>query len=194
MAQLVVKGKNLDVSEPLYTYVEKKFGKLDRHLDKITAVTVELSKEPRKSSNDRQVVQVTMQVNGQILRAEEASSDMYAAVDVVVDKLERSIERYKSKLYRKDTIRKTRRDAARVADKEAAAAEALEAAVEDATEGGITHTKRFQIKPMSPDEATEQMELLGHDFYIFYHPDAAVVSVVYKRRNGGYGLLIPELA
>jgi len=192
MAQMVVKGKNVEVSEPLHAYVEKKLGKLDRHLDKITSLTVELSTEPKKASNERQVVQVTMQVNGQILRAEEASSDMYAAVDAVADKLERSIERYKSKHYRKDDIRKSRRKAAQVMAAEDAAAEDVEVAEE--AQSGITHTKRFPIKPMSAEEATEQMELLGHDFYIFYNEDTAGASVVYKRRNGTYGLLIPEPA
>lgn len=195
MAQLVVKGKNLDVSQPLHSYVEKKIGKLDHHLDKITAVTVELSKEARKASNERQVVQVTMQLNGQTLRAEETSADMYAAIDVVIDKLERSLERYKSKLYRKDTIRKERREKARIVSHEEALAEAAEVGAAEgiSDESGITHTKRFQIKPMSADEATEQMELLGHDFYIFYNEDTAGVCVVYKRRTGTYGLLIPEL-
>jgi putative sigma-54 modulation protein len=196
MAQLVVKGKNVDVSEPLHTYVEKKIGKLDHHLDKITAVTVELSKESHKASNDRQVVQVTMQLNGQTLRAEESSADMYAAIDVVVDKLERSLERYKSKFYRKDTIRKTRREEARMASQQEAVAAAVQEAVAAGETGdsGITHTKRFQIKPMSADEATDQMELLGHDFYLFLNEDTAGVCVVYKRKSGSYGLLIPESA
>jgi putative sigma-54 modulation protein len=193
MVQMVVKGKNIDIPEPLHAYVEKKLGKLDRHFEKITAMTVELSSEPKKSSNDRQVVEVTMQVNGQILRAEEASQDMFAAVDAVVDKLERIIERYKSKLYRKDDIRKTRREA-RLVEQEAATAPVLDDSEEDEDTAGITHTKRFQIKPMSPAEATEQMELLGHDFYVFYNQDTSSVAVVYKRRNGTYGLLIPELA
>jgi putative sigma-54 modulation protein len=188
MAQMVVKGKSIEVSEGLRDYVEKKLGKLEGHLDKITAITVELAAEQRKTTNNRQVVQVTMQVNGQILRAEEASSDMYAAVDIVVEKLQRSIERYKSKLYRKDDIRKNRREKARLQEANAAGADEM------VEESGITHTKRFQIKPMSPQEATEQMELLGHDFYIFYNQDTTGVSVVYKRTNGSYGLLIPEMA
>jgi putative sigma-54 modulation protein len=188
MAQIVVKGKNIEVSEPLRDYVEKKLGKLESHMDKITTIAVELSAEQHKTTNSRQVVQVTMQVNGQIIRAEEASSDMYAAVDVVLEKLRRSLERYKSKLYRKDDIRKNRREKARMLEASAAAeAEAGE-------ETGISRVKRFQIKPMSPDEAAEQMELLGHDFYLFYDQEAAAVSLVYKRKNGSYGLLIPELA
>jgi putative sigma-54 modulation protein len=192
MAQMVVKGKNLDVPEPLHAYVEKKLGKLDRHLDKITSLTVELSAESTKASNDRQVVQVTMQVNGQILRAEEASSDMYGAVDAVAGKLQRSIERYKSKHYRKNDIRMSRRRAAQEREAEVATVANIEEAAD--LEAGITHTKRFPIKPMSAAEATEQMELLGHDFYIFYDQDTEGVSVVYKRRNGTYGLLIPEPA
>jgi putative sigma-54 modulation protein len=188
MSQMVVKGKNIEISEPLHSYVEKKLSKLDRHFDGITAMTVELSAEPRKSSNNGQVVQVTMQVNGQILRAEEASADMFMAVDSVVEKLERSIERYKSKLHRKDDIRKSRREEARNVEMAPVMTDA-----EISEDTGITHTKHFPIKPMSPREATEQMELLGHDFYLFYNEDTTNVSVVYKRRNGTYGLLIPEM-
>jgi putative sigma-54 modulation protein len=132
------------------------------------------------------VVQVTMLVNGQTLRAEEASPDMYSAVDIVVEKLERSIERYKSKLYRKDDIRKTRREARVQSESEAAGGPEI------ADETGITRVKRFPVKPMSPQEATEQMELLGHDFYVFLNQESSNVSVVYKRTNGSYGLLIPE--
>ena len=190
MAQIFVKGKNIEVSEPLRDYVEKKLSKLEGHLDKITAINVELSTEQRKGTNSRQVVQVTMSLNGQIIRAEETSPDMYAAVDLVLEKLQRSLERYKSRLYRKDDIRKTRREMARQMEA-AATAEAEAAAFEEA---GIMRTKRFPIKPMSPEEATEQMELLGHDFYVFYDQDNSSVSVVYRRRNGTYGLLIPELA
>lgn len=189
MSQVVIKGKNIDIPEPLYDYVEKKMGKLDRHLEKITAITVELSAEARKAVSDRQVVQVTMLVNGQILRAEESAADMFVAVDAAVDKLQRSAERYKAKLYRRAGIRKSRKEHER--SMEAPAPPAEEGELED---DGINHTKRFPIKPMSPAEATEQMELLGHDFYIFYNEDTDGVNVVYKRRAGGYGLLIPELA
>ena len=189
MATIVVKGKNIDVSEPMHTYVEKKLGKLDHHMDKISSVTVELSTEPRKGDNNGQVVQVTMHLNGQILRAEEASSDMYTSIDAVVEKLERSVERYKSKLYRKDDIRKSRREEAR-----SQSMPEVETAAEIVDETGITHTKHFPIKPMSPKEATDQMELLGHDFYIFFNEETTAVSVVYKRKNGTYGLLLPEMA
>ena len=193
MAQMVIKGKNIDVTEPLREYVEKKLGRLDRYLDKITATTVELSTEPHKSDSQRQVVQVTMQVNGQILRAENADADMYAAIDGVVEKLEHSVERYKSKRYRKDDIRKNRRDVERTANATEAALEQAQLAEEDEIPG-ITHVKRFPIKPMSAEEATDQMELLGHDFYIFFNDNTSAVSVVYKRRNGTYGLLLPEPA
>jgi putative sigma-54 modulation protein len=191
MTQMVVKGKNIDVPEPLHRYVEKKLGKMDKYLEKITAITVQLSAEPRKSSNNRQVVEVTMVVNGQTLRAEDAAADMFAAVDAVVEKLERSVARYKDKFYRKSDIRRTRREAARTLNETIQASSEVE---ETPGDEAITHTKHFQIKPMSPAEATDQMELLGHDFYIFYNQDTAGVSVVYKRKNGTYGLLIPELA
>lgn len=191
MQQMVVKGKNVEIADSLRDYVEKKLNRLDRLNDKITSMQVELSTEPTKAAQDRQVVQVTVQINGTILRAEEASSDMFAAVDAVVDKLERRMERYKEKLYHKTDIRKNRRAAARTL---AASTAAPPLQMADEESGQIVRTKRFQIKPMAASEAVEQMELLGHDFYIFYNEELSGVNVVYKRRDGTYGLLVPEQA
>jgi len=190
MQQMVVKGKNIEVTKPLRQHVEEKLGRLDRHLDRITSMTVELSSEPTKAAEDRQVVQVTMLVNGTILRAEESSSDMFAAVDAVVDKLQRRVIRYKEKLYHRSHIRRRRRDEARILTASARSAGAETG--EDASP--IVRTKRFPIKPMSAEEAVEQMELLGHDFYVFYNESSAGVNIVYKRDDGTYGLLIPEMA
>ncbi len=190
MQQLVVKGKNIEVTAPLRQHVETKLGRLDRHLGKITSMTVELSSERTRASESRQVVQVTVLVNGTIIRAEEAASDMFAAVDAVVDKLQRRVLRYKEKLYHRHDIRRSRREEARSASLLA------RGPAPDLSEGNstIVRTKRFQIKAMSADEAVEQMELLGHDFYVFYNADSAGVNVVYRRKDGTYGLLIPEMA
>jgi putative sigma-54 modulation protein len=178
--QLIITGKNMEVSEPLKEYVEKKIGKLTRYLPTIDEVHVELSVEKTKSNLQRQVVQVTMRSNGTILRAEERSADMLAAVDSVRDKLQRQMERFKERPVR---MRKRAR------------AEVVESPVETEEEPSprIVRTKRFSVTPMSDEEAIEQMELLGHDFFIFYNPTTASMNVVYRRKDGNYGMLQPEL-
>ena len=177
--QLIIKGKNLEITDPLRDYVNKKLGKLDRYLPSIDEVRVELSVESVKSTKDRQVVQVTMRSNNTILRAEERSADMFAAVDAVRDKLQRQIRRFKEKPVR---VRERAQAAARKAEM---------APVE--LPPRIVRTKRFSVRPMSADEAIEQMELLGHDFFVFYNSDDDQMNVLYRRRDGNYGLLQPEL-
>jgi putative sigma-54 modulation protein len=178
--QLIITGKNMEVSEPLKKYVEKKLGKLTHYLPTIDEVHVELSVEKVKSNLQRQVVQVTMRSNGTILRAEERSADMLAAVDSVRDKLQHQMERFK-----KRPVRMRKR--ARVV----AAAEP--AAPEEEPSPRIVRTKRFSVAPMDAEEAIEQMELLGHDFFIFYDPTTGSMNVVYRRKDGNYGVLQPEL-
>lgn len=178
--QLIITGKNMEVSEPLKEYVERKISKLTRYLPTIDEVHVELSVQKVKSNQERQVVQVTMRSNSTILRAEERSADMLAAVDSVRDKLQRQIERYKRRPVR---IRQRAR---------AAAAEAP-AVPEEEAPARVVRTKRFSVIPMTEDEAIEQMELLGHDFFIFYNPTTASLNVIYRRKDGNYGLLQPEL-
>nr|MBC7245081.1 ribosome-associated translation inhibitor RaiA [Chloroflexota bacterium] len=178
--QLIIKGKNMEVSEALKKYVQKKIGKLDRYLPTIDEARVELSVEKAKSSQDRQVVQVTLRSNSTILRAEERSADMLAAIDAVRDKLQRQIKRYKERPMRM-------RERAR-----AAAAQSTEGAEE--LPARIVRTKRFIVTPMDEEEAIEQMELLGHDFFVFYNPNTGSMNVLYRRKDGNYGLLQPELA
>ena len=178
--QLMIKGKNMEVSEPLKKYVQKKIGKLDRYLPTIDEVRVELSVEKAKSNQDRQVVQVTMRSNSTILRAEERSADMFAAIDAVRDKLQRQITRYKEKPVR------MRERARAVAESAALLAQEMPPR--------IVRTKRFSVTAMNEEEAIEQMELLGHDFFVFYNPSTQSMNIIYRRKNGNYGLLQPELA
>ncbi|MBC7233686.1 MAG: ribosome-associated translation inhibitor RaiA [Chloroflexi bacterium] len=179
--QLIIKGKNMEVSEALKKYVQKKIGKLDRYLPTIDEARVELSVEKAKSNQDRQVVQVTLRSNSTILRAEERSSDMLAAIDAVRDKLQRQIKRYKERPMR---IRERARAAAAASSEEQA----------EELPPRIVRVKRFSVTPMDEEEAIEQMELLGHDFFIFYNPDTGSMNVLYRRKDGNYGLLQPELA
>jgi len=185
--QLVVKGKNLEVSEAQRAYVESKLGKLDRHLDNITEAEVELSREKTRSANERHVVQVTVLVSGKILRAQEKAADFRSAVDTVADVVQRQIDHFKGKHYSS----KGRTSAAKAVGAEAQAAEAEELPAEEAPR--IVRVKRFLMKPMSPEEAIDQMELLGHDFFVFLDSTTEQVNVMYRREDGNYGLIAPEL-
>jgi len=176
----IIKAKNLELTDFLRQYVERKIRKLDRYLPRITECRVELSVENAKSAEDRQVAQITLRSNNTILRAEERSADMRTSIDSAIDKLYRQIDRYKGKRYR---------GRGRVAK-----APSLETAPEEEAEYRIARVKRFQVTPMTEEEAIEQMELLGHDFFVFYNVNTEIMSVIYRRRDGTYGLLEPELA
>jgi len=170
----------MEVTPRLREYVERKVGKLDRYLPWIDEARVDLTVENTRSAAHRQVAQLTVRVHGTILRAEERTSDMFASIDAVLDKMYRQIARYKGK-------RRNRWHAA------AAEELPIEEPVEE-TEGEIVRIKRFEVRPMTPEEAIEQMELLGHRFYVFLNADEDAINVVYKRDDGNYGLLQPELA
>lgn len=176
--KLIVSGKNLEVSEGLKEYVEKKIGKLDRYLPSLTEARVEFALEKTKSAAQREVVQVTLRTNGTLLRGEERSSDFGTAVDIVLEKLEKQIERYKGKHYR------SRAQAERIA--------AAETETEEQEGPQIVRTKRFHARPMTEEEAIEQMELLGHSFFVFTHRERGTINVLYRRNDGNYGLLEPE--
>lgn len=186
--EITINGHNLDITPRLRNYVEKKTSRLDRYMPNLYTVRVDLTEESTRSAIDRQVAQVTIRDDrGTILRAEERSSDIFAAIDEVVDKLYRQINRYQGK--RK---RKTRNGAA----EEMVIGEPLpiEDLGEDEPEQAIVRYKRFTLHPMTAEEAVEQMELLGHDFFVFFNMEDDAVNVLYKRHDGNYGLLQPEFA
>lgn len=182
--ELIIKGKNVEVNDRLRDYVERKVGRLDRFLPTITEAWVELSVEGTKAAQDRQVCQVTVRSNGTILRAEERSDDMFYSIDTVLDKMYRQIARYKGK-------RKNRWRGADMIAEPLPMGYEEEDVEEDETM--IVRSKRFPMTPMHSEEAVEQMELLGHNFFVFYNADEGQVNVLYRRRSGDYGLLQPEL-
>ncbi len=186
--QITIKTKNMEMTERLKTYIERKVNRLDRFMPGLDEARVELAVQPTKSAGDSQVVQVTLRNNGTILRAEERSSDMQTAIDAVLDKMHRQLEHYKGKRWRS----LGRAQGAAKSQAEMVAAEATEVDAEAVAE--VVRTKRFQTRPMTVEDAIEQMELLGHDFFIFFNLNEDAFCVVYRRRDGGYGLLIPELA
>jgi len=172
-------ARNMEVTPRLREYVERKVGKLDRYLPSIDEARVDLTVENTRSADHRQVAQLTVRVRGTILRAEERAQDMFTSIDTVLDKMYRQVARYKG----------------RRRDRWQAVAEALpiEEPLEE-PEGEIVRIKRFEVRPMTQEEAIEQMELLGHHFYVFLNADENAINVVYKRDDGNYGLLQPELA
>lgn len=171
--------RNMEVTPRLREYVEQKVEKLDRYLPLIDEARVDLKVENTRSADHRQVAQLTVRVRGAILRAEERTSDMFASIDAVLDKMYRQIARYKGK----------RKDRWHAVVEELPVEEPVEAPV-----GEIVRVKHFEVLLMSPEEAIEQMELLGHRFYVFLSADENAINVVYKRDDGNYGLLQPELA
>jgi len=184
--ELVIKAKNMEVEKAAQEYIRSKLNKLERHLPDIAEVKVELVQEMTKSAENRFVAQVTINSHGTLLRGEERASTVYAAIDIVVDVLNRQIERFKDKLYRsRRRISPFRR--------ELAAEEVQEERVEE-SESKIVKVKRFPVKPMTPEEAVDQMELLSHDFFIFFNPESNRFAVLYRRGDGNYGLIEPELA
>jgi len=179
--ELVITGRNMDISDGMREYIEKKAGRLDRYLRGIDEASLELTRESAKSADDRYIAQLTVRVRGTILRSEERSVDVFTAFDAVLDKMYRQIIRYKTR----------RRGKKRVQEED------LMPPIEEYDEEAprrIVRTKRFQVLPMDEEEAAEQMELLGHDFFLFLNGNTGELNVLYRRRNGDYGLIEPELA
>jgi putative sigma-54 modulation protein len=167
-------------------------GKLERYLPQIGDVRAELTQNMTRSADDRYTAQITIWTNGQILRAEEATSDIFASIDATVDKMSSQIRRFKGRRYdnRRRASHAVTREAEIIAT--AQAADELAEAEEEAVR--IIRRKEFMIQPMDEDEAAEQMELLGHDFFVFFNPQAKAVNVIYKRKDGNYGLLQPQIS
>jgi putative sigma-54 modulation protein len=191
---LVVKGKNFVISDRIRDYVEKKIGKLDRYLPEIDEARIEITQEKTKSNKDRNVVQVTLRTNGTILRAENRSEAIYGSIDAVVDKIHRQIVRYKGKRVDRwhGNMNKQQRQVQNDVMPELDAVAMAAIAEEEGRE--IVRRKRFLMNPMTEQEAIEQMELLGHSFFVFYNVDISRINVLYRRADNNYGLLDPELA
>ncbi|RME75069.1 MAG: ribosome-associated translation inhibitor RaiA [Chloroflexi bacterium] len=194
--QLVLTGKNFVISDRIREYVEKKVGKLDRYLPDIDEAHVEITEERTKSAKDRKIVQITLRANGAILRAEERSEAIYACIDTAVDKIHRQIIRYKGKRLRRwqGNNKKQRQEVVEMQEMIPEVEPELLEALSEEPAGKIVRVKRFVAHPMNEEEAVEQMELLGHDFFVFYNADLGRLNVIYRRKDGNYGLLDPELS
>ena len=171
----IISGKNIDVTEGLRDAIYEKIGKLERYFTEDTEVHVTFSVE-----KERHKIEVTIPMKGNIIRAEEESTDMYVSIDLVEEIIERQLRKYKNKIIEKKQAAHSLSQA--FAEEEIVDEEEIE----------IIRSKRFAIKPMDPEEACVQMELLGHDFYVFRNSETDEVNVVYRRKKNSYGLIEPE--
>ncbi len=176
--KFIIIGKNIDVTQGLKDAVESKLGKLQRYFTPDTEIHVTLSVQ-----KERQKIEVTIPVKGNIIRSEQESDDMYVSIDLVEEIIERQLRKYKNKLV------------ARHQEGSNFNQELFETD-ETVTEGEIkiVRTKKFGIKPMYPEDACVQMELLGHNFFVFFNAENEEVNVVYRRKDGAYGLIEPEFS
>ena len=176
--KFIIIGKNIDVTEGLKAAVTDKLGKLEKYFTPDTEIIVTLSVE-----KERQKIEVTIPVKGNMIRSEQVSNDMYVSIDLVEEVIERQLRKYKNKLVAKNqegnNFSKTLFE--------------TEESIEDG-EVKIVRTKRFGIKPMYPEDACVQMELLGHNFFVFFNAENEEVNVVYKRKDGSFGLIEPEFS
>ena len=168
-----VRGKNVQITPALRDHVEKRIGKLGRFFDDVQEAQVTLTVE-----KDRHRIEVTMPLNGYLLRGEEETGDMYASIDLVIDKLEKQVEKYKTRISRK------------IRDGNVKEMSPL-SEINFEEEPQLVRTKRFAFKPMPVEEAILQMNLIGHSFFVFANAETEEVNVVYKRKDGNYGLIEP---
>ncbi len=187
--QVAVKGRNIVVTEALEQYATKKVERMAKFFDdgrSDARAEVELIHERNPSISIPEVAETTLFINGAVLKAREASADMYASIDLMSDKLERQVRRYRGR-----QLDRWRGQKQRHAAVEAPGGPLLVEDEEEETGARIVRTKQFQMKPMSPEEATLQMELLEHAFFVFTNADTGEINVVYRRRDGNYGLIEP---
>lgn len=174
--KFIIVGRNIDVTAGLRASVEEKIGKLEKYFNPDTEVHVTLSVE-----KERQKIEVTIPVKGSIIRSEQVSNDMYVSIDLVEEIIERQLKKYKNKIVDKQQ------------NAEAFSKLFIENDYMDDEEVKIVRTKKFDIKPMYPEDACIQMELLGHSFFVFCNAETDQVNVVYKRKGDTYGLIEPEV-
>lgn len=173
--KFIIIGKNIEVTEGLKSAVEDKIGKLEKYFAPDTEVHVTLSVE-----KERQKIEVTVPVKGSVIRSEQISNDMYVSIDLVEEIIERQLKKYKNKLIEKQQNRDFFKQ------------EFIEKDFVDEEEIQIVRSKKFDIKPMYAEDACIQMELTGHNFFVFVNAETNQVNVVYKRKGNTYGLIEPE--
>lgn len=179
--ELIITGTHMDITPATRSYIERKMGKLTRYLPNIMDAEVEITEEKAKAPEKRFVAQVTVRTTTNLLRGEERGTDAHVAIDKVADVIERQVERYKGKLHKRSkgvSLSKS---------------EVPVPVAEPEPSGKVVRVKRFVVKPMSMDEAIDQVELLGHDFFLFFDSETEKLKLLYRRKDGNFGLIEPEL-
>jgi putative sigma-54 modulation protein len=184
--QIALKTKNCKLTSGDEALIRKKVGRLPRYLDHMTDAEVIVESERLRRGGDRQIVQLTIRANGALLRAEESDPELQAALDAAIDKVERRIERYRG--------RRERNKKGRTPLGEAVSPPPEVEEEDGAVPQSVVRTKRFVAPPMEQEDAIEQMELLGHSFFVFFDPESKGMAVLYRRHDGSYGVLQPQIA
>ncbi len=179
--RLQVKGRNVEVTDSIRVYAEEKLGRLERQLPETTQIEVELQLEQNPSIADDHVAECTIWTKGSTLRVRETSSAFETAIDEISDKLERQVKRYREKRSRRETGRRAN-----------GAARSEPSFSGEQLDRMIVRSKQFELQPLTPEEATVELELIGHDFFVFVNVDTGRTNVVYRRRAGAYGLIEPQ--
>jgi len=175
--EINIRAKNIELTNDLRQYAESKVGKLSRFFDQIREAEIELISAKNPSINDGQIVEITLFTKGHVVRGKEASTNIFASIDLVLEKLERQLKKNKDKMYRSSKRNQGKR--------------VIVEPVPLEDESNIVRIKQIEMKPMTPEEATLQLDLLDHDFFVFTNADSEDINVIYRRRDKGYGLIQP---
>jgi len=193
---LRIQARNLDLSADVEEYLRKRLQRVARRLQgiRVLEAVVVFTREETRQADQRIVGELTMNLNGTLVRAEERGPDLRTVIDSLADVLARRVAQYKGRTYRSEQARKAgRRESIRYAESvPPPSEEEEEEEVEPFPAGRVVRVKRFAVKPMSVEEAVEEMELLGHDFFLFQDAETGGFRVVYRRRDGNYGVIVPE--
>ena len=178
--RLEVKGRNVEINDSIRRYAEEKLDRIEKQLPEPTQIEVELTLETNPSIADDHIAEATVWTKGSTLRVRESSSAFETSIDLLSDKLERQVKRYREKRSRRETGRRAN---GQLSDEPSFSGEQLDRM--------IVKSKQFELQPLTPDEAAVELELIGHDFFVFTNTDTGKTNVVYRRRAGAYGLIEP---
>lgn len=192
--QVTVTGRNIDLTPALKEYLMEKLQRSQKHFDHGLNITALLSVAKNPSVADSQTAEITIKLNGSVIRGEESTENMYASIDLVADKIERQLRKYKTRYYSKGKSKeRDSLDSVDVSPEVDTDAEVKREIALEEIRPKIVRSKRFPLKPMMPEEACKHMDLLGHDFFMFINSETNQVNTVYHRRDTNYGLIEPEV-
>ena len=191
--EIKIQARNIDLNLNAEQYIQKKFDRLERHLPNLDDAKMEVSMTQARATRDRVQAQMTLHISGYTLRGQDNGVNLFAAVDAVTDVVDRQIRRFKGKVYRSSQARKSRSGFRDIPPE--AIIEMPDADEEEAIEeiGQVVRTKRHAMPPMAVEDAILQMEMLSHSFFLFFNMDSNEYNVAYRRHDGDYGVIEPEL-